>query len=100
MSKPLSEPSPPQWIDFLLKWCCPSALHEELQGDLHEQFQTDCAELGDRAARWRYIVQVVKFLRPYFLRRKLSFSSSRSHDPSSAMINSDMIKNYFKIAFR
>lgn len=100
MAHPPSEPTPPQWVDFILKWACPSALHEELQGDLQEQFKTDVADLGERAARRRYVVEVLKFSRPYFFKRKLSVLGRQSEYASSALINPDMIKNYFKIALR
>nr|WP_295926702.1 ABC transporter permease [uncultured Dyadobacter sp.] len=100
MAKPASEPTPPHWVDFILKWACPAALHEELQGDLQEQFKADVADLGERAARRRYVTEVLKFSRPYFFKRKLSVLGRSPGYTSSALINPDMIKNYFKIALR
>ncbi|MCF2488010.1 permease prefix domain 2-containing transporter [Dyadobacter sp. CY347] len=95
-----SEPTPPDWADFFLKWTCPSEQHEEILGDLHEQFTIDASALGETVARRRYLLQVLKFSRPYFLKRKINALSEPATYPTPFFVNADMIKNYYKIAFR
>ena len=100
MADHLPEPSPPNWADFFLKWTCPSEQHEEIIGDLHEQFTIDVSSLGEAVARRRYLLQVLKFSRPYFLKRKINALSPPAKHPTPFFVNPDMIKNYYKIAFR
>ncbi|HAO48518.1 MAG TPA: ABC transporter permease [Runella sp.] len=91
------QPSPPRWADRFLGWLLPSELYEELLGDLHEQFAFQIEELGARKARWMYFFEVLRFCRPYFLRRRFSADSKYS---TSYTYSPTMIRNYFKIAFR
>ncbi|MDF7815968.1 permease prefix domain 2-containing transporter [Runella sp. MFBS21] len=91
------QPSPPRWADRFLGWLLPSELYEELLGDLHEQFAFQAEELGAQRARWMYFFEVLRFCRPYFLRRRFSahskYSTSYTYSPA-------MIRNYFIIAWR
>jgi putative ABC transport system permease protein len=100
MAKNEQEPAPPYWADYVLKWVCPTELHEELQGDLHEQFRIDSLEIGEAPARRRYLVEVLKFVRPYFFVRNLRVSWRAYKLSLISFPKSDMIKNYIKIAFR
>ncbi|CAN5428226.1 ABC transporter permease [soil metagenome] len=104
-------PQPPRWADHLLRWLCPPDLQEELLGDLHEQFAEHVAEVGEQKARQRYVVEVVKFVRPYFLRRQVANltkgqkSSNNKHTgygeyPQPFLLHPDMLRNYLKIGFR
>ncbi len=89
--------TPPAWLDALVKRFLPAELYEELLGDLHEQFAFQAEEFGAQRARWMYFFEVIRFCRPYFLRRRFSahskYSTSYTYSPT-------MIRNYFKIAFR
>jgi hypothetical protein len=58
---------PPRWADRLLKRLMPEDLREELLGDLHEQFAQQVAEVGKAQARRNYMLEVIRFCRPYFL---------------------------------
>ena len=63
-------PTPPAWANRLLKWVCPPEFREELLGDLHEQFNDQVAEIGAKKARQRYVLEVIRFVRPYLLRSR------------------------------
>ena len=88
---------PPAWLDALVKRFLPLELYEELLGDLHEQFAFQAEEHGAQKARWMYFFEVIRFCRPYFLRRRFrtdsKYSTSYPYSPA-------MIRNYFKIARR
>jgi len=106
---------PPVWADRLFSMLCPAHLHEELSGDLYEQFIEDVAQAGEENARRRYVLEVLKFARPYFLRRKLQYFVKSFHktealempqkrryseDNQPFLLSPDMIRNYFKVARR
>ncbi|MBA4849339.1 ABC transporter permease [Emticicia sp. BO119] len=90
--------SPPKWADKLLKVFLPEDLAEELQGDMHEQFEVQVEEMGLTKAQWLYVWEVLRFCRPYFLKRKFKKNTNYS-DPVS-IFSLIMIRNYFKIALR
>ncbi|MCF0052180.1 ABC transporter permease [Dyadobacter sp. LJ53] len=85
---------PPRWATTLLRsWASP-ANAEELEGDLLEMYTYWQQTAGLKAAKWRYILSVLKLLRP-FARKK------RSQDyPKTYLFSHSMIQNYFKIALR
>lgn len=85
-------PSPPRWANRLLTWFCAPHLLEEIQGDLHERFLRRAKLFGDRDARWQYGWEVLQFLQPQFLKRKPDYSKK----PQAT----DMLRNYFTIAYR
>ena len=60
---------PPRWANWLLEGYCRPELLEDLQGDLTECFQRNCANRGVFAARLIFIIDVLKFIRPYTLRK-------------------------------
>jgi ABC-type antimicrobial peptide transport system permease subunit len=90
---------PPKWADKLLAVFLPENLAEELQGDMHEQFEMQAEELGLAKARWLYVWEVLRFCRPYFLKRRLSAQADNLNIIYS-LINPIMLRNYVKIAFR
>ncbi|RYU93194.1 ABC transporter permease [Emticicia agri] len=91
--------SPPKWADKLLAYFLPEDLAEELQGDMHEQFDVQVEEVGLTKARWLYVWEVLRFCRPYYLKRRLS---AKADDLNTiyTLINPIMLSNYLKIAFR
>ncbi|MFC5409498.1 ABC transporter permease [Larkinella bovis] len=113
-SQPTRPPVPPPWADRLLKWFCPPCLLEELLGDLHEQFADQVDTVGIAQARRFYALEVIKFCRPYFLKRKatsltktatgpVSKTAHRypvTHEQPPFFLHPDMLRNYLKIAFR
>lgn len=78
------------WITFL-RWFCPPALYEGIEGDLQEQLEADIKEVGEKQARRRLAWNVIRFFRPGILFRN-AFPTT--------VIPIGMIKNYFKVAYR
>lgn len=62
-------PAPPKWAQQFLGWYCRPELLEDLQGDLHEYFERNLKKRGARRARFIYVLDVLKFFRPYTLRK-------------------------------
>lgn len=60
---------PPRWATTFLRWYCKPRLAEDLEGDLREYFDRNCESRGVRRAKWIYVVDVFKFLRPYTIRK-------------------------------
>ncbi|WP_229311110.1 ABC transporter permease [Larkinella soli] len=101
---------PPAWADRLLKWLTPPHLREELLGDLHEQFAEQAEAVGSRKARRLYALEVLKFVRPFYIRERLrhlarlsepdaGYARKEIHRPAF-FHPTDMFRNYLKIAFR
>ncbi|MBO9611391.1 MAG: ABC transporter permease [Dyadobacter sp.] len=96
---------PPLWADKLFRALCPPELFEELQGDLQEQFEMDADRFGLAAARQMYLSEVLKFAKPYFLKKRIlslyAFKRSKSNayhiKPTSPLA---MLQNYFTVARR
>lgn len=93
--------SPPKWADKLLSFFLPDDLAEELRGDMHEQFEVHMEEAGFTKARWLYIWEVLRFCRPYYLKRRYMAQSQLNYyyTPVSTF-SLIMIRNYFTIAWR
>jgi putative ABC transport system permease protein len=60
---------PPAWAQRLLSWYCRPELLEDLQGDLSEYFHRNVKSKGRRKARWIFVMDVFKFIRPYTIRK-------------------------------
>lgn len=52
-----------KWLR-LLKWFCPASLYEGIEGDLLEQFDEDVINLGEKKAKSRFALNVIRFFRP------------------------------------
>lgn len=103
--------APPLWADKLFKLLCPPELFEELQGDLQEQFELDVNRIGGHAAKNRYVIEVLRFLKPYFLKRRFFTQNITSAKPGinrqkattesqTPIIRTAMLQNYFTTARR
>ncbi|MFC5408511.1 ABC transporter permease [Larkinella bovis] len=66
---PQKPPQPPRWARNLLRWYCRPDLLEDLEGDLHEYFERNLKTKGLGRARWIYILDALKFFRPYTVRK-------------------------------
>lgn len=81
------KPQPPKRALQFLRWFCRRDYLEEIEGDLFELFEQD-VERSPRRARRRFTWQVLRHLRPDFIRSMTVFN------------HLDMYKHYFKIAWR
>lgn len=84
-------PSPPRWAQRFLEWYCRPDLLEDLEGDLEEYFGRNLTKHGWHKARLIYVVDVIKFFRPYTVKSP-NFLPSMNH--------LTIIRNYFKTSFR
>lgn len=89
MKKP--DPQPPKWATSFLRWYCRPRLLEDLEGDLYEYFLRNVREKGPGRARFVYMLDVIKFLRPYTI-RKIELLTFITHFM--------MIGSYFKTSRR
>jgi putative ABC transport system permease protein len=65
-----------------------------VQGDLHERFHRRAKVWGEKEARKQYIWEVLGYLLPH---RRMAFTSTHNaYQPN----DTDMFRNYFKIAWR
>jgi putative ABC transport system permease protein len=83
---------PPRLADRLLAWFCAPHLLEDIQGDLHELFLLRIRKKGMRRARLFYWIDVIRFFRPYVLRRQ-----PPAYQQARGPI---MLRSYFTIALR
>lgn len=60
---------PPRWAEKFLSWYCRGELLEDLQGDLNEYFDRNVKAKGVTRARLIYVIDVLKFLRLYTIRK-------------------------------
>lgn len=93
MTKHSEKPIPPRLATRLLRCYCAPHLLEEVEGDLHEEFDYQLQRSGLRKARWDYIRNVFGFIRPFAIKRKPS--STHNSFP-----NMNMLKHYFVVASR
>ena len=84
-------PKPPRWAENFLAWYCKASLLEDLQGDLNEYFDRNMKDKGVFRAKWIYIIDVLKFIRPYTLRKP---------EFINVLIHWLMIRSYIKTSFR
>ncbi|TLV02281.1 ABC transporter permease [Dyadobacter luticola] len=88
------EKQPPRWIDAILNTVIAPHFIEDVLGDLHEVYAKSVTHENHAKARITYLAMALRYIRPYFIRRKPSPYSS------TYLFSSEMIKNYFKIALR
>lgn len=82
---------PPKWANRFLEWYCRHDLLEDLQGDLYEHFDRNLTNKGLRYAKITYWLDVIKFCKPYTIRKFKIINN----------INSIvMFQNYFKTSLR
>ena len=84
---------PPIWATRFLRWYCPNALLEEIEGDLYENFYRNLKNKGARYAKWRYMVDTLRFCNP------VTFKKARNHTYTHLNITS-MFRSFFISAVR
>jgi putative ABC transport system permease protein len=82
---------PPRWATRLLAAYCRPELLEDLQGDLNEFFERNVASRGKFVARLIYVLDVLKFLRSYTVRKPALVNPIK---------NSFMLASYIKTSGR
>lgn len=88
--KPIQENhSPPRLAKRFLKWYCKPELYEDISGDIEEDFNNRFESHGARSARLKYVLDVVRFFRPFAVRNLLK-----------TQINNTMFSINSKIALR
>ena len=60
---------PPKLAQRFLRWYCKVSILEDLEGDLNEYFYRNTKDKGVRSARLIYIIDVIKFVRLYTIRK-------------------------------
>ena len=85
---------PPRWATWLLETFGHPDAREEVQGDLLELYAHWVKTAGERKARWRYGLSVLRLLRP------LAKSTSNQDYSSPLLLSADMLLNYVKVARR
>ena len=91
----MNTPQPPRWAKTLLRWLHPENTIEEVEGDLDELYAYAVQRVGKTKALLRYLLNVVTVLPPFVRRRPVK---TKYDQPFS--LSPDMLKNYFKIAWR
>lgn len=85
----MSKANPPKWADWLIEKCCASHLVEEVQGDLHEAFYWRLEEKGAGKAKWYFVFEALRSIRPSNLKP--------THYLTQYLM---MYKNYIKTGWR
>lgn len=94
MEKVPQRNSPPRWIDRLLTIIIAPHFLEDILGDLHEVYTQQVRASSVRSARLHYLLASMRYVRPYFMKRK-----PRAYSPTY-VFSPAMIKNYLKISLR
>ena len=97
--------TPPRWAERLIEGITAPHLREEIQGDLDELFQGRVQRYGHAKARLLYVVDVILLLHPRLWRsqsRSLITPPHKNNNPyhQPFSLHPDMLRNYFKIAWR
>ena len=96
--------TPPRWAQKLLRWWGHPDTLEEVQGDLLELYAYWVQTVGVQKARWRYVLSVLKLLRPLAKRPSNQDYSTRNAPAGSRgplfSLRPVMLRNYLKIAWR
>lgn len=84
--------SPPRLAKRFFTWYCNNHLHESILGDLEEQFYQNQARYGAWQAKWRYWLEVLRFINRFTLKREPDSHANPSN--SSIMIKSHIISSF------
>lgn len=91
----MNDTRPPRWAQWLLRQLHPEDTLEEVEGDLEELYDYWFQRNGKTLAVLRYLFSVISVLPPFVRKRK---NEKDYYTPSN--LHPDMIRNYFKIAWR
>jgi putative ABC transport system permease protein len=85
--------TPPKYALKFLRWFCREDFLDEVEGDLTELFEKQYQN-SLFGARWRFMLSVVRYLRPEYM--KIFHKTTQSQ----SLFNLLMIRNYFSLALR
>lgn len=91
MNKPGEHITPPKWPLRFLRLFVKKDYLEEIEGDMEEEFNENLALYPVRRAKGKYMLEVVKLLRPVII-KKLSGTHRLNYY--------GMFRNYFKVGVR
>jgi putative ABC transport system permease protein len=94
MNKVSPNNGPPAWVDRLLSVVIAPHFLEDILGDLHEVYGMQFATSSRQKAQFSYIIAAIRYIRPYFMKRRPS-----AYSPTY-LFSPEMIRNYFKISLR
>lgn len=94
-----NSPRPYRWAESLFSKIAAPHLREELLGDLDELFYKHGQRYGYAIAKLLYLVDILLLLHPRLWRRQAD-THAITHYSSPFIFHPDMLRNYFKIAFR
>lgn len=80
---------PPRLAKRFLKWYCKPELYEDISGDIEEDYNHRIESHGARSARIRYSLDVIRFFKPFAVKKLVK-----------TQINSSMFSINSKIALR
>ncbi|WNJ16362.1 FtsX-like permease family protein [Pontibacter sp. G13] len=87
-------PQPPKWAIRWFEWFCSDDYREYILGDLYELFHERLESLGPKAARRRFVWDVLMLCRPFLWKRfRLNALDHLSYQ-------TDMFRHYFIASFR
>ena len=89
MNQTIRDHTPPRIPRAILKWYCKPELLEDIEGDIHEDFNKRYTRSGKRSARFFYTLDVIRFFKPFAIRKI-----------SKTQIDNGMFRMNTKIAFR
>jgi putative ABC transport system permease protein len=85
--------TPPRHVLNFLRWFCREDYLDEVEGDLIELFEKQHRH-SPTTARWQFAGNVIRYLRPEYMKVFQSRTSSYT------VLSMTMIQNYIKLAFR
>jgi putative ABC transport system permease protein len=85
------EHSPPKLFLRFFRWYCHPDYLEDLEGDLIERFESQTALQSTKSAKWKFTKDVLRLFRPGII---------KPITQTQQLIQLDMFKNYYKIAWR
>ncbi|MDN5205611.1 permease prefix domain 2-containing transporter [Fulvivirgaceae bacterium BMA10] len=83
---------PPKLALRFLSWYCTERRLEEIEGDLEELFYRDINTLGERRAKLRFWINVIRCFKPYAFKRKVR--------PIKDFLSMDLYINYLITSVR
>lgn len=69
MNQTIEDHKPPRLAQRFLRWYCKPELLEDIEGDIHEDFNKRFTRSGKGNARFYYLLDVIRFFRPFVIKK-------------------------------